>query len=208
MKPAVRDLLPEYVLGLLEPEQMQSIARQLSSSPELQAEADELSLSLATLAESAESVSPVEPSPSARARLLASLETSDRFSPFVATLSRLFDMSADAIRKLLARIDDATTWEAGLPGMLYQHFTPGPRLQGVDAGLIRLEAGASFPRHQHVAGNEINFVLEGSMRDGDQVYGPGSVVIHDQDTIHDYAATADRPLTIIVVNHGIQPVFG
>ena len=153
-------------------------------------------------------LAPVAPSAAARSRLMAAMETSDRFSPFVDTLSRLFDMASDSVRQLLARVDDATTWEPGLPGMLYQHFTPGPRLVGVDAGLIRLQPGTSFPRHRHLAGNEITFVLEGHMIDGEGTYGPGSVVTHDQDTEHGYAATADAPLTIIVVNHGIQPVFG
>jgi anti-sigma factor ChrR (cupin superfamily) len=204
MTAAVRDLLPEYVLGALSLEDSEAVAQQLASSPELRAEADELSQALSQLPAN---LAPVVPSAAARSRLMAAMETSDRFAPFVDTLSHLFDMAADSVRQLLARVDDATTWEPGLPGMLYQHFTPGPRLVGVDAGLIRLQPGTSFPRHLHLAGNEITFVLEGSMIDGDTTYGPGSVVTHDQDTVHGYAATADAPLTIIVVNHGIQPVF-
>jgi anti-sigma factor ChrR (cupin superfamily) len=205
MTAEVRDLLPEYVLGALSPEDAERVARQLADSPELRAEADELSLALAELPGS---LAPVVPSSAARERLMAAVDTSERFSPFVDTLSRLFDMAADSIRQLLARVDDAASWEPGLPGMLYQHFTPGPRLVGVDAGLIRLQPGTSFPKHRHLAGNEITFVLEGEMIDGDGTYGPGSVVTHEQDSEHGYAATADRPLTIIVVNHGIQPVFG
>ena len=205
MKAAVRDLLPEFVLGALSPEDSESVARALAGSPELQAEADQLSQLLTQLPEN---LAPVAPSSAARSRLLAAVDTSERFSPFVDTLSRLLDMAADSVRQLLARVDDATTWEPGLPGMLYQHFNPGPRLVGVDAGLIRLEPGTSFPRHRHVAGNVITFVLEGSMiDDGERSYGPGSVVTHEQDSVHGYAATGDRPLTIIVVNHGIQPVF-
>jgi anti-sigma factor ChrR (cupin superfamily) len=206
MTAAVRDLLPEYVLGALSSEDSEAVARQLAGSPELQAEADQLSQLLTQLPED---LAPAAPSSAARARLLAAVDTSERFSPFVDTLSRLLDMAADSVRQLLARVDDATTWEPGLPGMLYQHFTPGPSLVGVDAGLIRLEPGTSFPRHRHLAGNEVTFVLEGSMIDdgGERIYGPGSVVTHEQDSVHGYAATGDRPLTIIVVNHGIQPVF-
>jgi quercetin dioxygenase-like cupin family protein len=209
MTAELRDLLPEYLLGALSPEDAQAVARQLADSPELRAEADQLGLALAQVPSS---LVPVMPSAASRARLMAAVDTSQRFSPFVDTLSRLLDMAADSIRQLLARVDDPASWEPGLPGMLYQHFTPGPRLVGVDAGLIRLEPGTSFPRHRHLAGNEITFVLEGQMIDGEPMdgvrYGPGSVVTHDQDTVHGYAATADRPLTIIVVNHGIQPVFG
>jgi putative transcriptional regulator len=204
MKPAVRDLLPEFVLGALSPEDSEAVALELAGSPDLRSEVDRLDQALAHLPAS---LAPVVPSSSARARLMAAVDTSERFSPFVAALSRLFDMTGDAIRQLLARVDDATTWEPGLPGMLYQHFTPGPRLVGVDAGLIRLQPGTRFPRHRHLAGDEVTFVLEGAMIDGAGTYGPGSVVRHDQDTVHGYAATDDRPLTIIVVNHGIQPVF-
>lgn len=150
-----------------------------------------------------EALPPVAPRPELRARLLESLGTVDRFSPFLATLGELFDLPLAAMREVLGRIDDAAGFLTAMPGVRYQHFTPGPARAAAEAGLVLLEPGAVFPRHRHV-GIERTFVLEGFMRDGDVVHAPGSLVEHPPGTSHDYAATDTRPLAIIVLHHGIE----
>ena len=232
MKIAAGDRLPEYLLGALPGAEAEDVARALADSPELQAEAEELQLALTQIPAM---LAPVVPSSAARARLMAAVGAEDplaaavaapidgqanarptgspRFEPFVDTLARMLDLAADSVRQLLGRVDEPSSWGPGLPGMLFQHFTPGPQLVGVDAGLIRLEAGIAFPRHRHVAGNELTFVLDGCLidcTDGSQPrsHAPGALVEQPEDSVHGYAASAEGPLTIIVVNHGIQPVFG
>ena len=181
----------------------------VAASASLRREVDALSEALAG---SAGWLAPVEPSPAVRARLLASVGASSpastRWSPFVAELARLFDLSTEAVRAVFARADDARAWLGFAPGVQYQHFTPGPRLAsaaGVEAGLVRLDPGVRFLRHRHVGGPEITFVLEGTMRDGDRSHGPGSAVTWEQGTAHDYAASAENGLVIAVLHHGIQP---
>jgi hypothetical protein len=203
MKAQARELLPEYVLGALSDDQMEAVARLVHESPELQSELEQLTVALAQVAGS---LGTVEPSPSTRARLMDTVGGTDRFAPFLAPLGRILDMSADALRAVLARIDDAASWMPGLPGMQLMHFDAGPRMRTADAGFIRLAPGASFPRHRHL-GHEVNFVLEGAMRDGDTVHGPGAVVVYDKDSEHLYTATEDRELVLMTVHHGIQPIL-
>jgi anti-sigma factor ChrR (cupin superfamily) len=206
MSSAVDELLPEYVLGTLTPEQMKEVDAALVSSPALRREVDALTEALAG---SADWLPPQAPSASVRARLFESIAAGERFGPHVAQLSRIFDLSRDAIRGILSRVDQATSWLTWAPGIDYQHFVPGPRfagVAGVEAGLVRLHAGTTFIRHRHTGGPEQTFVLQGTMRDGDQTYGPGSLVVREKDTEHDYSADGIEDLVIIVLHHGIQPV--
>jgi putative transcriptional regulator len=202
VRPDLVDLIPEYVLGTLPEAQMREIAALVDASPALQREVDRAAEALAA---SVETLPPLEPSPAVRSRLLDSLARAERFAPFFAQLERLLDLPVQAVRAVLARIDDAASWEPGMPGMELQHFEAGPRLSTADAGLVRLQPGASFPRHRHV-GQELTFVLEGRMIDGGEIYGPGSLVERLADTVHDYSATTEQALLIVTCHHGIVPV--
>jgi anti-sigma factor ChrR (cupin superfamily) len=210
MRPDLQQWLPEYVLGTLAPTEMREMDALVAASPALRREVDLLTEALAG---AAAGLVPVAPSPAVRARLLASVSTAagpaDRFAPFVAQLARLFDLPADGMRAVLARIDDAAAWLTFSPGIDYQHFVPGPRLAavpGCEAGLVRLNAGVTFFRHRHLGGPETTFVLSGTMRDGEPCYGPGSLITREQGTVHAYAATADQDLLIAVLHHGIEPM--
>jgi anti-sigma factor ChrR (cupin superfamily) len=133
-----------------------------------------------------------------------SLEGPERFAPFFAALSRLFDLPVAAIEALLARIDDARAWEASVPGVKLIDFTGGPRVAGADAGLVRLAPGAGFPRHRHL-GHETTIVLEGTLIDGGRAYEPGAVVEHVVDSVHKCFAGPDRDLVTAVLHHGLAP---
>ena len=193
------------MLGALSPEDSEAVARQLAGSPELQAEADQLSQLLTQLPEN---LVPVVPSSAARSRLLAALDTFERFSPFVDTLSRLSTWPPIPSGSCWP---GSTTPPPGSPGCRGCCTSTSPRGRAWSAWTRASSASsrAPVPRHRHLAGNEVTFVLEGLKIDdgGERIDGPGSVVTHEQDSVHGYAATGDRPLTIIVVNHGIQPVF-
>jgi anti-sigma factor ChrR (cupin superfamily) len=210
MSADVQERLPEYVLGTLSPSEMQEIEALVALSPSLRREVDVLTEALSG---TASALHPLQPSAGVRARLLASLDSNaaTRFAPFVAELTRLYDLSAEAIRALLARVDDAAAWLTFAPGIRYQHFLPGPRLlgaPGVEAGLVRLSPGTTFFRHRHLAGPEVTFVLQGTMRDGDRRFGPGSVLTREPGSVHDYAAehaAGGEDLVIVVLHHGIEP---
>jgi anti-sigma factor ChrR (cupin superfamily) len=206
MIPDVQERLPEYVLGTLSPAEAREMDALVAASPALRREVDLLTEALAG---AASTLRPITPSPSLRARILASADRPERpFEPFVAQLAQLFDLTGGAIRALLARIDHPATWHTYAPGIEYQHFPPGPRraaAAGVEAGLVRLGAGVRFFRHRHLAGSETTFVLQGTMRDGERLAGPGSVTVHEEGTVHDYSASEDGPLVIVVLHHGIEP---
>jgi hypothetical protein len=201
----IRERLPEYVLELLPFAQMQELALAVAQDPALQHEADQLRVALTRLVDD---LPPLAPSPQVRARLMTTTASSvERFAPFVAALARITHLSIDKMRAVLARIEDATFWDQGLPGIELAHFDGGADLAGADAGFIRFAPSAIFPRHRHIVGREITFVMEGTMLDGGRAHGPGSVVEHEQDSVHFCGATADQPLLILVLHHGIVPVF-
>jgi hypothetical protein len=206
MKSQVSARLPEYVLGLLSPAEMGEVGAVIGLDPALLNEVDELRMALTKLLDQ---LPPLAPSPEVRARLFTSVGEVARFGPFVAPLARLLHLSLETMRAILGRIEDAAFWEKGLPGLEFAHFDPGPPLAeaGADAGFIRFEPGSAFPRHKHLVGREITFVLEGTLVDDGREFGPGSVIELDRDSEHAIAARADQPLLIMVVHHGIAPVF-
>ncbi len=54
---------------------------------------------------------------------------------------------------------------------------------GESAVLLRFAPGAAYGTHRHPEGEEY-LVLEGSLRDGDATYGPGSYVRHPPGSVH------------------------
>lgn len=57
------------------------------------------------------------------------------------------------------------------------------RATGESAVLLRFEAGARYDAHRHPAGEQY-LVLEGSLRDGADTWGPGSYVHHPPGSVH------------------------
>jgi quercetin dioxygenase-like cupin family protein len=199
------ELIPDYVLGALPAEEQSRVHQLVSASPELQREVDRVTEALAC---AAETVAPLAPPPSLRARLLGTVTSVDRFAPFVDDLTRLFELPATAIRKLLERIDGAE-WEhvlLGVPlhGCELFHFPVGPRLRetGGAGGVLRVRAGATFPQHRH-HGDEVTYVLEGGYLADGRVHGPGSAITMSGGTAHDYQAAPERDLVIMVLHRGI-----
>ena len=196
-------LVPEYALGSLPEEDVHRFEVELAVSPALAREVDG---ALAAFTRVVEALPPVAPDPAVRARLLRSVGSVDRFAPFLARIAALVDMTVEAVRPILALVDDRSAWEAALPGMEMIHFQAGPRFATADAGLVRLQPGTTFPRHRHL-GPEVTLVLEGGMSVGDRVYGPGEVLEMAEGSVHEYRATGERDLVILTVQTGIMPVF-
>ncbi len=201
MKPASEDRVAEYVLGSLSETDRQVMDLELAASPTLRAEVSRVAEALSI----AKGIVPIAPSERTRIRLLATLRGPDRFQPFFQELSQLFDLPVEKLRPILALVDLPEAWELGpLPIIHLIHFQAGPKLAASDAGLVRLAAGATFPRHVHL-GRESTVVLEGTMLDGDRLYRPGDLIEWPTGTTHTYHAGQERDLVLIVAHNGIAP---
>jgi quercetin dioxygenase-like cupin family protein len=156
------------------------------------------------LADLSEVLPSVAPPPALKARLLETLGGPDRFRPFFAELARRFDLSVEAIRGLLARIDDPASWEATpLAWIKLIHFPGGPSLAEADTGFIKVSAGTTFPRHSH-DGPEFAFVLEGRMIKQGRSYLPGDIDEVPTDEVHEYHVGPESDLVVMVWHHGIK----
>jgi quercetin dioxygenase-like cupin family protein len=165
------------------------------------------------LTRTAETLAPVAPPASLRARLLATVASVERFAPFLEDLQRLFELPAESLRRLLARIDSVgntgPAWEQSLLGVpllgaeLF-HFAVGPKLAatGAAGGVVRIRAGVFFPQHRH-HGNETTYVLEGGYCVDGRVLGPGSVIEMTAGSEHDYQSAPGRDLVLMVLHRGI-----
>ncbi len=86
---------------------------------------------------------------------------------------------------------DQGKWKRNLAGMLTK---PVP---GVDAQLLKLEAGRSVPNHGHY-GSELTLVLSGSFGDGHGVYVRGDLVVHDEETQHQPSAVSNQDCICLI----------
>jgi hypothetical protein len=148
---------------------------------------------------------PVLPRPCARKALLSALATGERFRPFLADLMHWCDLTAIRVRELLAQIDEAGAWRSGpLPGLAVMPFAAGPNAIAHHAGFARMPRGLWFPYHRH-AGHEINYVLEGALRDGDsRLYLPGEAMVKAPGSAHECYVPGDADTLIAVVQLGFE----
>jgi hypothetical protein len=180
----VRELLPLYVLGLLEPDETALVERALARDPVV---ASELRAYDAAAAKLIGELTPVAPPASVRDRLLASVAAS-RFERFVDHFARMYDVAAARARELFAMIDDPRTYDRALPGAALIHFQGGPACAGADCGFVLLPAGAQFPWHRH-DGEEDILVIQGAAIDCDgKVTHTGETDHRDAGTEHEFSA--------------------
>ena len=143
-----------------------------------------------------------EPAPSPlRERLLASVGRPElRFAPLYAALGELFDLDAQRLAALFTRAAAPAAWtRVPIPDTLLLHLDGGPRVAGADNGLVKLRAGARFPRHRHL-GDERVLVLDGSYVDepSGRIYRAGDLHEMREGTAHAYVASAERDLLLAV----------
>jgi hypothetical protein len=151
------------------------------------------------LAALALSLPPEPPPPGLRERVLAALPQASRFDALVDRVAGMIDLGADAVRGLLAKIDDPAGWEDGPPPARLYHLPYGPALAGVDVGFVRVPAGAAFPRHRHL-GEERVLVLQGGYVDSDgTVVRRGDVDPKPAGSEHAFTALPGTDLVYLVV---------
>ena len=175
----VRELLPLYALGILEPAEANVVERAIANDAALAAELASYQASADLL------VVPAAPSPDVKARLLASTGTG-RFEKFSARLASLYDVSVERAREILGLIERPASWNQEAGGISLVHFHGGAQYAAADCGFIRLEPGATFPPHKHL-GEEATMVLEGQLRDvaSGRLLGPGDELVHAEGSEHD-----------------------
>lgn len=194
------DLLPEYLFETLDPEGRRRFGEALAASPALAREVAEGHEALAAWV--GRQVKPEAPPPALRRRLLDTIGGVERFRPFFGAAGRIFDLTESAVRDLLGRVDEALGWSLFPGGARYFHFLPGPAVAGQEAGVVRMAAGTTFPRHRHCA-DETSLVLDGLLYDRGGVHGPGAVVEAEAGSTHDYRAGAGRDLVLLSRHGGI-----
>jgi len=197
---SIQDLLPLYALGALDDDEAREVERALAVDPSLMAA---LTTYERAASELAAALPAVAPSPSVRARLLASTEP--RFERFVRRFTELFDVAADRARELLGLVDQPAAWEAGPePGCWLIHFPGGPTLAGADTGFVKLAPGARFAWHRH-AGREHSLVLQG--RADDTLHGrvgPGDEGVAEPGSAHDFVNLGDEDFVFAVWVWGVD----
>jgi anti-sigma factor ChrR (cupin superfamily) len=183
----IQELLPLYALGILDPEERSAVERALADQPHLAADLDEFR---ATVGELSSMVEPIAPSDHVRRRLMISIG-GGRFERFLAQFTKIFDLTAEAGRELLAWIEDPTKWEAMCPTAQVIHFSAGPACGGADTRFVRVAPGGTFPYHGH-GGTEVTLVLAGSAITSDgKVLQLGDEVLELAGSAHDITNAGD-----------------
>jgi putative transcriptional regulator len=156
----VRELLPLYALGVLEPDEVYAVNQAVARDPAL---AIELA-AYAQTADTLDAVIEVVPAAAVKQRLMASIGAG-RFEAFSARIARLYDVTLDRAREILALIERPASWvQQIVPGLSFVDFEGGPATAGGDCGFVRLIPGAVFPPHTHL-GEEATIILQGQIHD-------------------------------------------
>lgn len=195
------DILPDLLLGTLEPKAQRAAEQHLAICEGCRAE-------VARLAPSVEGLMAIEmpEAPPARVleQVLAQMEGPGRFARFAEKVGALLDVTRERALALLESLSDPAAW---LPGPTESiHLVPvetGPAKAGMLAAFVRTPPGQRFPRHTH-HGREWNLVLEGGLREdsGHEVW-PGELLEKDEGSTHDFVALEGPACIAVAIIDGI-----
>jgi predicted ChrR family anti-sigma factor len=139
-----------------------------------------------------------------RARLLEeTARAPERYSPFIRSLSELFDVPRDDVRALLQRSTEPSAWKmSGLPGIKKLPVKAGAGRAGAQTYLVKFTAGVHFPEHHH-DGLETVLLLAGSYTEsGGKQYGTGDLHVMEPGTAHAFTIEKDEDCVAATVLHG------
>jgi putative transcriptional regulator len=189
------DILPEWLLGTLDPGRRDAAARHLEGCERCRAQ-------LALLTPAVEAlgtlVVPVAPPAGALQRLMGQMEGPGRFARWGARVGAFLDVTEARARELLEAMANPDSWMPGpVEGVELMPVETGPAREGMMAAVVRLMPGVRYPRHTHL-GREWNLVLEGGFREdsGHEVW-PGDELEKTDGSLHDFTAL-DGPACICV----------
>jgi putative transcriptional regulator len=144
-----------------------------------------------------ESETPAAVCDDALARVLARIDAGEgairprksvRLDPDVIRLPK-------ALQASVREAERVRGWSGPLPGIRSLALDlPG----SVKAEILRIEAGASTPRHTH-GGREYTLCLLGGFSDGRGSYGPGDIATADDSVEHQPRADADGPCYVLAI---------
>ena len=148
------------------------------------------------------STTAIEPHPSVRERLLASLSRAPRLEAYVEPVSRLLDVPLSKARDYLWRIDDAARWRPmPFDGVAALFVKGGPGTAGAFTAFLKVQAGCRLPMHDHL-GPEQGILLQGRARDQDgHVHAPGAEVEMDGGSRHEFEALPIVDCVFLVIAH-------
>ncbi|MHA7634346.1 cupin domain-containing protein [Corallococcus sp. M7] len=195
------DILPEYLLGTLEPARRDAAARHLDGCERCRAEWARLSPAVDALGALVE---PVAPPASVLTRLMERMEGPGRFARWTGKVAAFLDVAEARARELLESMAEPANWMPGpVEGVELMPVETGPRREGMMAAVVRLQPGARYPRHTHL-GREWNLVLEGGFREdsGHEVW-PGDELEKADGSLHDFTALGGPACVCVTVLDGV-----
>jgi putative transcriptional regulator len=187
-------MLPEYALGLLEPEQLSSVEAHVLTCSECERELKKVEMAVNQLQ------TLQLPPERLWGKVQRSVSGANAFSHFNPALCELFDLSPDVVTALLGQLDDETLWMPGpVEGTRMFPVNVGERLSGAMAAFVELQPGATFPDHEHLA-EERNLLLQGGYTDSDgREFWRGEVDVKATGSSHHFTGLAGLPCLVAVV---------
>ncbi|NRD64021.1 cupin domain-containing protein [Corallococcus exiguus] len=195
------DILPEWLLGTLEPARRDAAARHLDGCAHCRAELTRLTPAVDALGALVE---PVAPPAESLQRLMEQMEGPGRFARQAGKVAALLDVAEARARELLESMSDPSSWMPGpVEGVELMPVETGPAREGMMAAIVRLQPGARYPRHTHL-GREWNLVLEGGFREdsGHEVW-PGDELEKADGSLHDFTALQGPACICVSVLDGV-----
>lgn len=194
------DILPEWLLGTLEPERREAGARHLDGCARCRAERARLTPAVEALGAL---VPPVAPPESVLQALLGQMEGPGRFARWAGRVAAFLAVTEARARELLESLAEPSNWMPGpVDGVELMPVETGPGREGMLAAVVRLLPGVRYPRHAH-QGREWNLVLEGGFREdtGHEVW-PGDALEKRDGSLHDFTALRGPACICVTVLEG------
>lgn len=144
------------------------------------------------------------PPPALRARIIEAIAGGGRLHRFAAQIAELLTVPETTSRSLLDALDEPKSWSRSpVPGLSTFDLAGEVERPGTRVSFLKLEAGCSFPEHEHL-GPETVLLLQGWCTDGDGVVArPATLLEMAEGTSHRFdVAPATPPLLFLAINEG------